>query len=573
MRSRKERSEQYRLNGVDPQTVLYYDVAKQTLDTRPISTVYGTKNIYRDVRNPNDMDELEKKLSKLENYAAAVIQQVHDCTGETVTLRRKQVCQLRKFMFIMHYRSHPQTYYDPTKIENEETNAWIKELMKREHFVTPQEIWLHILRYYLNTDHYSIVSHGMQAFEKMVMAIIEGNVFRYKIPPDIEHYEAVAYYREADEYYLGFWEAAEGDEFVLTHNSFGLWEGEHPLFGQIHRIFPMGPRIVAVLRTNQHRFDRHNSTFSFVNGHGLLDIPLPPPIAPTFNGAMRTREDLDKHRASPKGLQDIFSMSITKLTATQTSRVNFILLCNVQEAGAVTFLSRPIMLKTLKSFAADCTQKPFFLNNAKKFTPLVEILSSPNEETSSINHPIATSFDDDSHSPSSTIQREHENPVEGNTIDERSAFDHRLVGLFKSGKSQTDPSTVGEHQRSETVFAGGSKSSKKVIPTLDKALDDFFETILVSEDATFPSWYDQARRLWDSYRTTSSSDAHPFARDCDKIISACTSAVERNVTPPPPLFRPRSSARLVTSLDHKSSRSVMKIAVETDVLVLLHTSG
>ncbi|KAK7687621.1 hypothetical protein QCA50_008835 [Cerrena zonata] len=192
----------------------YYDVATQSLDKRPINNVYGTMNLYRDLRNTVDVDELEKKLAVLENAAATVIRQVYDCTTSTINLRREQVNYLRKFMFVMHYRSYPETYFDPTM--NNEANAWVEELLKREHLSTPIEAWLHILRYYLDTDHRDILIHSEEAVEKVSNMIRSRGI--YHIPPDLKHYEAIAYRSQGDYYYLGFWEAADEGEFVLTNN-------------------------------------------------------------------------------------------------------------------------------------------------------------------------------------------------------------------------------------------------------------------------------------------------------------------------------------------------------------------
>ena len=44
------------------------------------------------------------------------------------------------------------------------------------------------------------------------------------------------------------WQAAVGEEFVLTDKSFGLWEGHMNGNRGIHRLFVVSPRIVIVLR-------------------------------------------------------------------------------------------------------------------------------------------------------------------------------------------------------------------------------------------------------------------------------------------------------------------------------------
>ncbi|KAK7687216.1 hypothetical protein QCA50_009721 [Cerrena zonata] len=507
-------------------------------------------NLYRDLRNTVDVDELEKKLAVLENAAATVIRQVYDCTTSTINLRREQVNYLRKFMFVMHYRSYPETYFDPTM--NNEANAWVEELLKREHLSTPIEAWLHILRYYLDTDHRDILIHGEEAVEKVSNMIRSRGI--YHIPPDLKHYEAIAYRSQGDYYYLGFWEAADEGEFVLTNNGFGLWEGIHTGFEAIHRIFPMGPRIVAILRSNMHRSQLDPSRHSLPFTSQLLNIPLPPPVPLTYNFNNLQLTDLAMHRASPEALKDIFSLSIIKLTAAQTSSVNSVLLCNVREAGAMTFLSRPIMLKTLEDFAVECVVKPFLSNSFDKFIPLVKQLCSLEDETAADSGiPSTTPVPVAEASSAITSENVVDNPGGAKM---KSTFDRHLSGLFRRGLSLTDPSTTKPHQSSTKT----SISLEDAVAAIDKSLDDFFQPIPVFEDNSFPSSYDQGRRLWDCYSNIPSHDVHPFAEHCEKMIGGCISNFKATLGPPPPTFRPRNSARLPMHLDHDSSRIIMDFA-------------
>jgi hypothetical protein len=77
------------------------------LELRPVAQVYGVTNLYKDIRNLNDVMELERKLSHLESKAARVIEKVHSSIGDeqTVRLLRTEVGDLRKFLFVMHHET------------------------------------------------------------------------------------------------------------------------------------------------------------------------------------------------------------------------------------------------------------------------------------------------------------------------------------------------------------------------------------------------------------------------------------------------------------------------------------
>lgn len=65
-RTKAERDKEYKRALVDPDRVLYYDLATGCLDDLSIGTIYGLKNLYRDASNPSNVIELEEKLSVLE---------------------------------------------------------------------------------------------------------------------------------------------------------------------------------------------------------------------------------------------------------------------------------------------------------------------------------------------------------------------------------------------------------------------------------------------------------------------------------------------------------------------------
>ena len=66
----------------------------------------------------------------------------------------------------------------------------------------------------------------------------------------LKKFYAISYQQQATLYFLGVWEAADTDEFVLTSSSFGLYEGclKTNRRVMLHRLFVISPRLVVVLR-------------------------------------------------------------------------------------------------------------------------------------------------------------------------------------------------------------------------------------------------------------------------------------------------------------------------------------
>jgi hypothetical protein len=230
-RTTKERRKAYRQTGIVPEFVHFYSLTTFELEQRPIDSVYGVKDLYKDASDTDNVYKIEQDLSKLENHAARVIDNIHTAlpTGH-FQVKRRDLNNLRKFMFIMHFR-HPllsTEYFSEAQPDNSSSSsrAWLLSYRQRHGLKNAMDHWLHSLRYYLATPHPQILLDAEEAMAK------HGGCLRYHVKmlndgtdPDEDHIDAVAYDKQANLMYLGIWEAADGDEFVLGNNSFGLWEG------------------------------------------------------------------------------------------------------------------------------------------------------------------------------------------------------------------------------------------------------------------------------------------------------------------------------------------------------------
>ncbi len=372
-RSKAERRKEFHRTREDPDRVLYYDIASGSLDVRSIGIIYGLKNLYTDASNPSNANELEEKLAVLERDAAAVIEALHsNLASGKATLKRHDVERLRKFMFVMHYRNVGGSYFDPDHPHGGSTiRQWLERYKAEHHCRTHTDVWLHVLRYYLDTPHSKILDHAKAIYDERGMETVHLQMLNH-IDPDMEHYEALAYDVQAAMSFLCIWEAHDTSEFILMNGGFGLWEGLSVSGDSIHRIFVVSPRIAVVLRSN---WTPTYEKMGPVNS-SLLKIPQERPAPRLVNGStgFRIPEGIDVSSVNWnlfRSPDDLFTFTITKLSLAQTDSLNAVLLKNVRHDGAITFLGKERMLRTIRAFCHDPVNK----YDRPKFTSLIRHLS------------------------------------------------------------------------------------------------------------------------------------------------------------------------------------------------------
>ncbi|KAF9240056.1 hypothetical protein BU15DRAFT_61679 [Melanogaster broomeanus] len=332
-KSKAERKREFRRTGIDPEYVLYYDIASGTLDTRPLGKVYGVQNLYEDIRNQENVNELEEKLAVLEREAASIISDVHVALPtRNFSIKRRPLEALRKFLFIMHYRQAAvaPVYFQEDHPENVGGRQWIEHFKKSKGLKTAVDAWLYMLRFYLDNSHSQLMLLGAKIVEKYGMHALFEFLAESHIPPEIEDFPAVTYQTFAGGYFMCIWEAAEGDEFVVTCNGFGLWEGCVLVNGKSAASYGLRSLICV----------------SAPMLSDLLDVTQSPPETdyarqnPWINSA--TISELESYRTSKQAEDDLFTFPITKLSRSQTMAVNEVLLRNVR--SSLTFLSKDSML-------------------------------------------------------------------------------------------------------------------------------------------------------------------------------------------------------------------------------------
>ncbi|KAG1732921.1 uncharacterized protein EDB91DRAFT_662430 [Suillus paluster] len=196
------------LTSIAPECVHYYNVATGSLDIRPIRKVYGVPGIYQDLRNPDNINELEKKLADLESQAAFITNLHKALPKGTLALKRGSLELLQKFLFLMHYRHESRAVqsFQVDRPENAKARQWIECFMQMNVIQSAVEMWLYFLRYYLDTSHSDIMRGAANLVKKCGECFLEDM-----------HHLVITYQTYVDDYFLSIWEAAEGEEFILSN--------------------------------------------------------------------------------------------------------------------------------------------------------------------------------------------------------------------------------------------------------------------------------------------------------------------------------------------------------------------
>jgi hypothetical protein len=285
----------------------------------------------------------------------------------TFTLKRRSLENLRKFLFIMHYRnvSCSDAYFQADHPQNTRSRQWIESFMKEKDIQSAVEFWLYVLRYYLDSSHSEIMRDAAELVEKYGRAGLQKMISESHIPPDLEHFPAYTYYVHATNYFFSIWEAAEGEEFVVTDNTFGLWEGLIDGSPDLHRIFVVSPRIALVLRSLLLRPEMKEAVKPLSLMSCLLHVNPAPPTPSYTSGEdgihinqMDSARSLARYTSSQEGGNDSFAFKITKLSRAQTLQFNSVVLINVQKKGSLTFLSKRSMLRTARAFRSSPSNFP-----------------------------------------------------------------------------------------------------------------------------------------------------------------------------------------------------------------------
>ncbi|KAH6681370.1 hypothetical protein B0J14DRAFT_623366 [Halenospora varia] len=198
-----------------------------------VAKTFGMMDMYRDFGAFTKQHQVEEQLSVLESRAGEIISTIRKAfeAGKTdVWITRTQRDTLRKFLFIMKYRSsrfHKRYCHENTDDYDEDDKERMMEYMEKNNIKKPIDEWMEKLRKRIYPDDAEWFINNVQGFYMALMT-----------PSNQE------------------------DEFLLTQNAYSIHEGAvterfNPVTGKMectaytefHLFASIAPRLLIVLRS------------------------------------------------------------------------------------------------------------------------------------------------------------------------------------------------------------------------------------------------------------------------------------------------------------------------------------
>lgn len=407
--------------------VYCYCAETGTLMQRPSKEVYTMGDPHEGPANPqyvNRNTALERRHDGLDSIARGMVgMMIRELEGRgtgvegttvspspvSLKTNRRYLNFLRKYLFVTYYRqlSIGFTSFQNDHPENTKSQEWMEECRAQNKILgSPQNAWLQILYYYLEHSHNDMVENGNK-FGQNTRAQHFARAPQDRDPPiefdlNRDDWKCLGYYVQM-QMFLVIWEAAPGEEFVVSDNSFGLCEGRTSHGGPLHKFFIVSPKIALVLCHGTLRDDDPAPTFFGdmnslrlrSNNSMLLTAPHRGCIVKYANTTPSPFTVYTGPGIITPCLEDGFEIEITRLSSRDTHTINAIILANLPANGKLTFGSRDAVLRTLTHFNAN----PIFSAYTKlKFAPLVRLLTPEN-----IPQTIRTRYEASRRSPPGTL--------------------------------------------------------------------------------------------------------------------------------------------------------------------------
>ncbi|KAF8991174.1 hypothetical protein BDQ17DRAFT_1371069 [Cyathus striatus] len=255
-----------------------FDLSTTILSTRPIDSFYTCPNVSKNGTYSNKIKRVEEDMSRLETKATETTHRLHaSLSSSELKLTRLELGLLRKFLFLFHYRSGHRSSTSSSSYQTQSWDPlqdWIRKRKRDRGLKDSMDLWLDGMQYYLDTPHQAIVAEGEGVVQRLGGEMKVEMMKRMGVNPNV-NWHALEYMFVANDYFIGFWEAAEGTEFALGNSSFGLWEGLTMDSNYIHRIFVLSPRLILVLRNGVFGLNNPNALSpTFFLKSKLVSIPL-----------------------------------------------------------------------------------------------------------------------------------------------------------------------------------------------------------------------------------------------------------------------------------------------------------
>ncbi|KAK5658140.1 hypothetical protein OQA88_2113 [Cercophora sp. LCS_1] len=358
---------------------------------KPIKRILGQMNMYDDKTKPSlkEQRELEELFGKFENQAARIFSKItkahaeheekrrtgkcgYDTRGGVCLTRAERDC-VRKFLFILFYRNsthHRRFNHDDASKYNSSDKEFVREHMQEKGYERPLNVWFDNLKAIIEVD-----------------MDLEGK-WQKELPKRMYPDDAMWFINHTETYFMSICTPAKHEEeFILTDNSYGVFEGpntftrnketgevEGSAYCPLHTFAPVSPKLMIILRCNylpspledadeevrKWREKARKMALDNIFSEELLSKRLLKdlPVAKARNNYSQIVDDrlvfLPGHDGTRKK-DHRFVFDIFPINSWHVNSINGILFDNLARSTHVVFKTIPALARTLEWYlAAPC---------------------------------------------------------------------------------------------------------------------------------------------------------------------------------------------------------------------------
>ncbi|KUJ19709.1 uncharacterized protein LY89DRAFT_611477 [Mollisia scopiformis] len=340
-----------------------------------VNRIFGQMDMYRDTsKDSPEQQHVEEMFSKLEGQASIVFRKITKAFEQKepgLWLTREEKDLVRKFLFLLQYRGsgyHQRFYRDRTEDYDANDRELLWEYMAEKGFKQPMDVWLHNLR--------TIMELRMDPEKKWI----------HDLPKCMYTDDAMGFIIHAEGMYMAICTPSNaGDEFILTDNSYNVFEGpncfvtdkstgkvEGSAHAPLHHFAPISAKLMIILRSfvlpvpeedanprvKEERDELHFMALGAVYNQEVKSVLSDLPIAKARNnyskivgGRLQLLEGEDgKHRKDHK-----FYFKYFPIHANHVQTINGIFLYNAYLCSRIVFGTKDNFSRTLEEYlTANC---------------------------------------------------------------------------------------------------------------------------------------------------------------------------------------------------------------------------
>lgn len=336
-----------------------------------MAKTFGMIDMYRDVSASTKQHHIEEQLSVLESRAGEVISTIRkafEAEKTEVWITRTQRDILRKFLFIMKYRSsgfHSRYCHDDADDYDSDDREKMLKHMKERGIKKPIDVWFDNIKGILDLK----MDCGLEWMEKLSK----------RIYPD----DAEWFINNVQQFYMALVTPTNpDDEFLLTQNAYSIHEGAetekfNPVTGKMecsaytefHLFAPIAPRLLIVLRTfllpvPEEDFNETIREWREAAYKVSMEPHLHPEAAGLFLRDLPIRKALNSYskivdgryvllNAGPIGASDRFGFRFFPLSGEYVNKINGIMLEESHRIDLIVSNNKATTYKTLQHYLAS----------------------------------------------------------------------------------------------------------------------------------------------------------------------------------------------------------------------------